>query len=91
MSILQWNINSFLQNRPELECLLQNNPALVCLQETKAKEPLKIRGYTSYNLYSRTADNRACGGVSILVKNSIPQVRIPITSNLQCVAVNFIT
>ena len=52
MTILQWNINSIYQNRPELELLLQNNPSLVCLQETKAKEPIKIRGYTSYNIYS---------------------------------------
>ena len=62
MSILQWNINSFNQNRPELEYLLQNNPALACLQETKAKEPLKMRGFTSYNVYSKSTDNRACGG-----------------------------
>ena len=87
MSILQWNINSFYQNRPELEYLLQNNPAIICLQETKAKEPLKMRGFTSYNIYSKTADNRACGGVSILIKNCVSQVRVPITSNLQCVAV----
>ena len=87
MSILQWNLNSFYQKRPELECLLQNNPALVCLQETKAKEPLKMKGFTSYNVFSRAADNRACGGVSILVKNHIPQVKVPITSNIQCVAV----
>ena len=46
-----------------------------------------MRGYTSYNVYSRAADNRACSGVSILVKNSIPQVKVPITSNLQCIAV----
>ena len=87
MTIIQWNINSFYQNRPELEYLLTNNPSCICLQETKAKEPLKMRGYTSYNVFSRTADDRACGGVSILVKNSIAQARVPVTSNIQSVAV----
>ena len=87
MSIIQWNINSFHQNRPELEHLLQNNPAIICLQETKAKEPLKMRGFTSYNVFSRAADDRACGGVSVLIKNCISQTRVPVTSNIQCVAV----
>ena len=87
MSILQWNINSFEQNRPELEYLLQQNPSLICLQETKAKEALKLRGFTSFNVFSKAADNRACGGVSILVKNNVPKQRIPIVSNIQCVAV----
>ena len=86
MSILQWNINSFNQNRPELDYLLQSNPAVICLQETRADKPLNIRGYNSFNVYSRTADNRACGGVSIFIKNSVPKQAVPITSNLQCIA-----
>ena len=86
MSIIQWNINSFNQNRPELECLLHCNPAVICLQETKASTPLQMKGFTSYNVFSRTADDRACGGVSIFVKNFVPQKRIPVVSNIQCVA-----
>jgi exonuclease III len=60
MSIIQWNINSYNENRPELERLLSLNPALVCLQETRADAPLKVKGYISYNVYSRTTDDRAC-------------------------------
>ena len=86
MSIIQWNINSYEQNRPELECLLQNNPAVVCLQETRANAPLKVKGFKSFNVFSRTADDRACGGVSILVKNGIPKEEVHVVSNLQCVA-----
>ena len=65
MTIIQWNINSFYQNRPELEYLLTNNPTCICLQETKAKEPLRMRGYTSYNVFSRTADDR---DLQVLIK-----------------------
>ena len=87
MSIIQWNFNSYRENRPELECLLVKNPAVVCLQETRASEPIKMKGYKSYNVYSKTADDRACGGVSILVNDKVAQKRILINSNIQCAAV----
>ena len=85
-SIIQWNINSIEQNREELNSLITDSPSVVCLQETKAKAPIKLRNYTSYDVFAKASDGRACGGVSILINNNIPQSNVPINSTLQVVA-----
>ena len=87
-TIIQWNINSFLQHRSDLKLLVTgHNPSVVCLQETKAKENIKFKYFTSYDCFATATDGRACGGVSVLVKNSIPQKRVQLNTTLQAVAV----
>lgn len=86
-TIIQWNVNSIEQNQSELELLLKDNPSVVCLQETKAKATIKRRGYTSYDVFAEASDGRACGGVSILINNKVPQSEVTINSTLQAVAV----
>ena len=41
----------------------------------------------SYHVHSEGVDGRACGGVSVLVKKSIPHRQITLNTNLQAVAV----
>ena len=67
--------------------LAKLNPSLICLQETFLKEnKLRYKGYQSYN-YIHQAGLKASGGVSILIKNNIPQSRIDLKTDLQAVAV----
>ena len=57
-------------------------------QETflKPTDNINIRGYTLYN-HIHQAGDRASGGSSIVVNNSVPQSLIPLNTNLQAVAV----
>ena len=86
-TLIQWNINSFSQNRTELELLLKDRPSLVSLQETKTRDPIKLRDYNSYNMFAQASDGRACGGVSLLIYNKVPQSEIRLNTTLQAVAV----
>ena len=55
-------------------------PSIICLQETflKHNDNLNIRRYTMYNHIHQTCD-RASGGSSIVINNSVPQSLIPLT------------
>ena len=86
-TIVQWNINSILQNRTELDDILKdNNPSLVSLQETKLRETMSFRSYKTYDKFAQASDGRACGGVSLLINNKIPQSEVQLNTNLQAVA-----
>ena len=61
-TILQWNINSFTQHRPDLELLLNHNPSVICLQETKAKENIQFKYFTSYNYFATAIDGSGFSG-----------------------------
>ena len=63
-------------------------PSIICLQETflKPSDNLDIRGYTLYN-HIHQAGDKASGGASIILNNSIPQSQIQLNTNLQAVAV----
>jgi exonuclease III len=74
--IIQWNINSLSKNRAELDIIFKDNPSLVSLQETKLREPMSFRDYKTYDVFAQASDGRACGGVSLLVHNKIPQAEI---------------
>ena len=62
--------------------------SIICLQETfkKLSDNLDIRGYTVYNHIHQSGD-RASGGSSIVVNNSISQSQIHLNTNIQAVAV----
>ena len=62
---------------------------MVCLQETKLpadRSDFKIRGYQAHHLI-HTDGQIACGGVSVLVGNTIPHRKVQLTTRLQAIAV----
>ena len=90
--LIQWNCRGLKANFNELLLLLTGLcPSIICLQETflKPNDNLNIRGYTMYNHIHQTCD-RASGGSSIVINNSVPQSLIPLNTNLQAVAVKVI-
>lgn len=88
-NIIQWNCRGLKANLNDLLLLITNyQPMVICLQETslKANDKIKIKDYSQYN-YIHEAQQRASGGVSILIRNDIPQSKIPLETKLQAVAV----
>ena len=87
--LIQWNCRGLKANFNELLSLLTGLcPSIICLQETflKPSDNLDIRGYTLYNHIHQEGD-KASGGASIILNNSIPQSQIQLNTNLQAVAV----
>ena len=87
--IIQWNCRGIKANRSELLLLMtQQQPAIVCLQETflKTNDDITIKNHQSYNFINNTG-HRASGGVSILIRNDIPQSKIHLNTQLQAIAV----
>ena len=60
----------------------------MCLQETflKDSDNIPVRGFNLYHKCQET-ENRASGGVSILVNENVPQSIVTLNTNLQAVAV----
>ena len=88
--IIQWNCRGFEANRQELDMLVQKyNPYIICLQETliKGDNKLSFKYYKNYDKAGTIdAEGRYHGGVAVLVKESIPQSDIKLTTNLQAIA-----
>ena len=65
------------------------DPTVLCCQETylKPNNIIEFRKHLSYHVHFEGVDGRACGGVSVLVKKSIPHRQISLNTNLQAVAV----
>ena len=88
--IINWNCRGFRQNIDEIKMMLRDyDPMALCCQETylKASNTIEFRKYLSYHIHSEAVDGRASGGVSVLVKKSIPHRQIMLNTNLQAVAV----
>ncbi|ELT93971.1 hypothetical protein CAPTEDRAFT_226222 [Capitella teleta] len=80
MTILQWNCRGFRANFEELKTLVaQKDATVVCLQEIKLED--------SDNCSLNGIDCRAVGGAAVLIKKDTPHQHIPLTTNLQAVAV----
>ena len=60
----------------------------VCLQETflKDTDTITVRGFNLYHKCHKT-ENRASGGISILVNENVTQSVVTLNTNLQAVAV----
>ena len=89
--IIQWNCRGLRSNYNDLAILLQeHSPSAVCLQETNLKPNTNIsfKNYTMVNCFGPANNERACWGVSILVKDGTPHQHITLKTNLQAVAVN---
>ena len=89
--IIQWNCRGLRSNYNDLAILLQeHNPSAVCLQETNLKPNTNIsfKSYSIINCFGPANNERACWGVSILVKDGTPHQQITLNTTLQAVAVN---
>ena len=90
-NIAQWNIRGYRTNYQHLRLLLAHtNAAVTCLQECRMPQitPSPPRGFQMYHKSGPPgADNLDHGGVCILVKDHIGHLTLPLTTDLQAVAV----
>ena len=88
--ILQWNCRSVKANYEELNLLInEKKPVAVCLQETFLKDSDKctLKYHSCY--YKNCSDNdKASGGVAVIVNNNVPHHAVKLDSILQAVAVS---
>ena len=89
--IIQWNCRGYRPNFEEIKNLIaQFNPYILALQETFLRENYtgSFRGYKHY-LKTSVSDvnDRAIGGCSLLIKDTISHDVIPLNTALQAVAV----
>ena len=74
-SILQWNCRGFKSNLNEVQILIEEyNPVVICLQETLVtqNDKFKIKHYNSYFKRAAVTNDKAHGGIGLIVKNDIP-------------------
>ena len=89
--IINWNCRGFRKNIDEIKNLMHDHdPTVFCFQETflRASKVINFRRYSSYHNYSLSTDDRAIGGSSILVKNSVVHREIKLDTTLQAVAIS---
>ena len=88
-SVIQWKCRGLRPNFDELSLLIvKHNPLAVCLQETFLEDTdnITFRGFNLYHKCQET-ENRASGGVSILVNENVPQSIVTLNTNIQALAV----
>ena len=74
-NIINWNCRGFKKNIDEIKMILKDyDPVVLCCQETytKTNNTIDFRKYVSYHTHAEAIDGRACGGVSVMVKKTIP-------------------
>ena len=84
--IIQWNCRGLRSHYNDLAILLQeHSPTAVCLQETNLKPNTNIsfKNYSLNNCFGPANNERACWGVSILVKDGTPHQQITLNTTLQ--------
>ena len=88
--ILQWNCRSVKANFEELNLLInERKPVAVCLQETflKDSDRFTLKYHSCY--FRHCSDNdKASGGVAVIVNNGVPHSSVKIDSTVQAVAVS---
>ena len=84
-NIIQWNCRCLRTNFNYFRLLCDNyNPIVCCLQETMlTKDDFIIRGFNCIHLTSRDIGGRACGGVSVIVRDDIPYSECKLYTTLQ--------
>ena len=88
--ILQWNCRSIKANFEELNLLInEKKPVAVCLQETflKGSDNFNLNYHSCYFKHFNGND-KASGGVAVIVNNSVPHHSVKLDSTLQAVAVS---
>ena len=88
-SIIQWNCRGIKPNFNEVKILAdQHKAVLLCLQETFLNDTdYSIRGFSCYNRICHDVGGRACGGVSVLVRDGTTHSNITLNTTLQAEAV----
>ena len=88
--ILQWNCRSVKANFDELNLLIhEKKPVAVCLQETFLKDSDRFTlKYHSCYLKHCTDNDKASGGVAVIVNNTVPHRSVKLNSTFQAVAVS---
>ena len=88
--IIQSNCCGYKANYDKLRLLIAKlNPTAICLQETfkKHSDKLNIKTFEQYN-YIIDTEQRASGGVSIVIRKDISQNKISINTHLQAIVVS---
>ena len=93
LNIIQWNCRGFRPNFNDFRLLCDKYmPIVCCLQETMLNsDDYVIRGFNSSHLINRDIGDRACGGVSVLVRDAIPHNECTLNTTLQAKAVTIST
>ena len=88
-NIIQWNCRGIRPNLNELKILTDYyDPILFCLQETFLNNnTITFKGFCTYHHISRDIAGRACGGVSLLIKDSLPHSEVTLVTTLQAKAI----
>ena len=89
--IIHWNIRGFRSNYQHLRLLLSHtNAVVVCLQESRMPVPplAPPRGFQLYHQPGPPGqDDLDYGGSCILVKDQIGHMSLPLTTDLQAIAI----
>jgi ribonuclease HI len=90
--IINWNCRGFRRNLDEIKNLIRDyDPMALCLQETYTGpgKTIDFRQYSSYHCHAISTDGRSIGGVTLMIKKSIPHRQVPLKSDIQAVAITF--
>ena len=92
-NIIQWNYRALRADFIDFRLLCDKyNPIICCIQETiLIKNDFVIPGFNCVHWTSRDIGDRACGGVSVLVKDGIPSSECTLNTALQARAVTIST
>lgn len=87
MTTISWNVNGFYTRLPEIQLLANKyKPDYLCLQETHL-QPSDKTIMKDYNIYRQDRLRNNHGGVAILINKNNTAIEIPLTTNLEAVAV----
>ena len=89
LSLFQWNMRGFFANKPYLQAALPTlNPTVLALQETHLRphHTPTLPGYTSPAI-RKDRPHRRGGGVALFVQLGVPFTELPLTVDLEAVAV----
>ena len=88
-TILQWNCRSIKANVEELNLLVKKHkPVAVCLQETflKDSDNFTLKYHSCYFKHF-SGNDKASGGVAVIVNNNVPHHFVKLETTLEAVAV----
>ena len=87
--IIQWNCHGYKANYKLLLLIAELSTTTIYLQETfkKHSDKLNIKTFEQYD-YIHDTEQRASGGVSILIRKDIFQNKININTRLQAIAIS---
>jgi len=84
ISILQWNMNGYLNHYKQLELLIKKySPQTICLQETHLIPYRNFPAPINYTIYTLNSAVNASGSVAILVHNSIQHTEIHLPQDFE--------